>query len=119
MNDINTIFIKDSIGENCITIDDGQQLYDLIHVKLVAEEPVELNFTGVEICASPFFNFGIGQLLKDLSTDRLNQLLTVSHLHAVGMKALKVVIANSKQYYSSESVRQAIDSVLDRETINQ
>jgi STAS-like domain of unknown function (DUF4325) len=119
MNNINTIFIKDLIGENCITIDDGQQLYDSIHSKLLVGEHVELDFNGVEICASPFFNFGIGQLLKDLSGDRLNQLLTVSHLHRSGLKALKVVIDNSKQYYSSESVRQAIDSALDREVINQ
>lgn len=119
MNNINTIFVKDLIGENCITIEDGQQLYDSIHSKLLAGEPVELDFNGVEICASPFFNFGIGQLLKDLSGDRLNQLLTVLHLHRSGLKALKVVIDNSKQYYSSESVRQAIDSALDREVINQ
>ncbi|MBD2542537.1 STAS-like domain-containing protein [Planktothricoides sp. FACHB-1370] len=31
--------------------------------------PVELDFAGVEIFASPFFNFAIGQLLRDISPD--------------------------------------------------
>jgi hypothetical protein len=118
MKNINKIDIKGRIGENCITTDDGQALYDLIHPLLLAGEAIELDFTGVEVCASPFFNFSIGQLLKDLSKDRLNQLLTVSCLHSSGMKTLKVVIENSKQYYSSDSVRQSIDGVLDREVIS-
>lgn len=115
-----TISIKGLIGENCITIEDGQKLYDLIHPPLKANEPVEIDFDGVKICASPFFNFGIGQLLKDLPASSLKQLLKISNLHSVGAKTLEVVIANSKQYYSgSPSVRQSIDTaVMEQEQLN-
>jgi STAS-like domain of unknown function (DUF4325) len=115
-----TISIIDLIGENCITVEDGQKLYDLIHPQLKDNQFVEINFDGVKICASPFFNFGIGQLLKDLPADNLNQLLTISSLHSVGAKTLRVVIANSKQYYSgSQSDRQSIDAaVMEQEQIN-
>jgi hypothetical protein len=118
MENITTINIKQYIGENCITTDDGQMLYDIVHPRLKAGNFVELDFTGVKVCISPFFNFGIGQLLKDLSAEQLNRLLKISGLHDPGRKALKVVIENSKQYYSEESVRQRIDSVLDREVAN-
>jgi hypothetical protein len=115
-----TISIRGLIGENCITIEDGQKLYDRIHPQLLANKPVEIDFDGVKICASPFFNFGIGQLLKDLPASSLNQLLKISHLHSVGEKTLRVVIANSTQYYSgSQSVRQSIDAaVMEQEQIN-
>lgn len=53
------------IGANCITLDDGQQVYNAIHPELTAGHPVELDFDRVEIFASPFFNAAIGQLLKD------------------------------------------------------
>jgi STAS-like domain of unknown function (DUF4325) len=37
--------------------DSGQQLHDLIHPQLLEGNPVELDFTGVQIFASAFFNF--------------------------------------------------------------
>jgi STAS-like domain of unknown function (DUF4325) len=115
-----TISIKGLIGENCITVEDGQKLYDRIHPQLKANEHVEIDFDGVRICASPFFNFGIGQLLKDLPSSSLNELLKISNLHSVGEKTLRVVIANSKQYYSdNQSVRQSIDAaVMEQEQLN-
>lgn len=100
------------VGKNCMTREDGQKVYDLIHPQLLAERPVELDFTGVDIFASPFFNFAIGQLLRDISPDSLNRLLKVSHLNRVGMPILKRVIENSKQYYSNESYTKKVDEVL-------
>ena len=101
------------IGENCMTPDDGQKIYDLIHPERLANSTIELDFTGVNICISPFFNFAIGQLLRDIEPDTLNRLLTVSNLNSVGMQVLKVVINNAKRYYySGENVRQAIDKIV-------
>ncbi len=52
--------IRNLVGENCMTPDEGQQVYNLIYPELVADRPVELDFSGVDIFASPFFNFAIG-----------------------------------------------------------
>lgn len=103
------------IGENCMTPDEGQEIYNLIHDELLANRPIEMDFTGVKICISPFFNFAIGQLLKDIEPETLNQLLTVSNLNAVGNQVLKLVIYNAKRYYSDDTFRQAVDRVLTRQ----
>lgn len=63
--------VHSMIGENCITFDDGQQVYHAIRPELAAGHPVELDFDRVEIFASPFFNAAIGQLLKDIEPDDL------------------------------------------------
>lgn len=104
------------IGENCMTPDDGQKLYDLIYPRLATGESVELDFTGVNICISPFFNFAIGQLLRDIQPDTLNCLLKFSNLNTVGKQALKVVIENAKRYYSDNTLREAVDRVLIRQS---
>jgi hypothetical protein len=39
----------------------------------VAKRPVELDFRSVNICISPFLNFAIGQLLRDIQPDTLNE----------------------------------------------
>jgi len=104
--------IHSMIGENCITLEDGQKIFDLIHPELLVGNAVELNFANVTVFASPFFNAAIGRLLKDIKPDDLNRLLKITALVPPGLTVLKRVIENSKEYYSNEGTRKALDAVL-------
>jgi hypothetical protein len=107
------IAVKELVGENAMTLDDGEAVFRLIHAPLVRGETVELDFNGVEIFASPFFNAGIGRLLADLQPDILNTLLKVQHISALGDNILRRVIENAKEYYAaSPEQRQAIDRIV-------
>lgn len=112
------LYIKEIIGENCITLDDGQKIYDLIYPKLKNSEVVKLDFSGVRIFASPFMNAAIGQLLRDIPSEELNKLLDIDRqsMTAVGLSVLRRVIQNAKEYYSDDRVKQAVDTVLDTES---
>lgn len=103
--------VHSMIGENCMTIDDGQQIYDVIYPELAAGHPVELDFDRVEIFASPFFNAAIGQLLKDIEPDDLNRLLLISSLNLNGQNTMRRAIEHSKRYYSEEGMRKIIDDI--------
>lgn len=100
------------VGEDCITVEDGEKVYDLIHPELIAGHPVELDFAGVGVFASPFFNAAFGRLLKDFTPEDLNRLLKVSNLTSVGRDTLKLVIKNSTQYYRDPAFRKALDEIL-------
>ncbi len=113
------IDIHKMIGENCITLEDGQKIYDLIYPELLADHIVELVFTNVTVFASPFFNSAIGRLLKDIKPDDLNRLLKITNLVPAGLTVLKRVIENSKEYYSNEGARKARDEVLLEQAENQ
>lgn len=104
--------VYEQIGENCLTLDDGQKIYGLIHPELLANHQVELDFDKVKVFASPFFNAAIGQLLKDIKPECLNRLLKICNLVPAGLAVLKRVISNSKQYYSDENFRKAQDEIL-------
>ncbi|MBD2775866.1 STAS-like domain-containing protein [Iningainema sp. BLCCT55] len=110
--------IRNLISENCMTPDEGQKLYNLIHPELLANHPIELDFAGVDIFASPFFNFAIGQLHRDISSEDINRLLKVSNLNPLGRQVLNRVIENSKRYYSNEHIRQAVDEVLKEQAVS-
>ncbi|TBR57266.1 hypothetical protein B4U84_14630 [Westiellopsis prolifica IICB1] len=107
------------IGKNCITPDDGQKVYDIVHTELLTLHEVELDFAGVEIFASPFFNFAIGQLLRDIQPETLNRLLKFSNLNTVGKQILKLVIENSKRYYSDPDFRTRVDQVISEQANTQ
>lgn len=99
-------------GEDAITLEDGQAVYDRVVPALGRGETVELDFAGVNVFSSPFFNAAVGQLLKDFSAAELNRLLTVSNLNALGHDVWRQVTQNAKRYYNEPNYRAAVDKVL-------
>jgi hypothetical protein len=104
--------VREIVGENAITLDDGQVVYDQIQAALSAGEVVELDFSGVAVFASPFFNAAIGRLLRDHSPDDLARLLRIAGLDSPGHNLLGRVIESGKRYYASADCREAQSRVL-------
>ena len=104
--------IKTIIGKNCITLEDGQKIYKNVHKSLLHNNVVTLDFKGVEVFASPFFNTAIGQLLKDIEPDILNKNLKVESISEPGRATLQRVIENSKRYYTNPDYRKSIGALL-------
>jgi len=107
------IKVKSLVGENAMTLDDGAAIYNQIHDPLIQGETVALDFEGVEVFASPFFNAGVGHLLADLQPETLNERLKFDHLSDFGNRVLRRVIENAKEYYGSDlSQRNKIDRIV-------
>ena len=104
--------IKDIIGPRCIVKEDGQRVYDRIHDTLKKKEPVTLDFSGVTQFASPFFNFAIGQLLKDIEEDDLRRLLQIENLDPPGRLVVERVIENASRYHTDVDYRKIVDDIL-------
>jgi len=105
--------IKELVGVNAMTLADGEAIYHRIHDPLVEGQTVELDFEGVQVFGSPFFNAGVGRLLEDLKPDALNARLKFEHLSDFGAHVLRRVIDNAEQYYgASPEHRQAMDRIV-------
>jgi len=96
------ISVIDIAGRNAVSSKDGETLYNEI-MRNIDVDRIELDFEGVEIFSTPFFNLGIGRLLERLSTDELNKKLEFQHLSNLGFQTLRRVIDNAKKYYASTS----------------
>jgi len=107
--------IKEIIGENCITREDGNKVYNIIYPIMKSGGKVELDFEGIGIFASPFFNAAIGHLLKEFNQEDLTRQLFIHRLAPVGSDVLKLVITNSTQYYSDKNFRQNLDDILNEQ----
>lgn len=104
--------ISELIGKNCITMAQGETIYNKIHPVLKSGNSVSLNFLDVEVFASPFFNRAVGRLLQDISPVDLNQHLKVTNLTSTGLDILKKVIENSKKYYQNPAFKNSVDQTL-------
>ena len=109
------ISIKDKIGPRCIIKEDGQKVYDAIHDILQKGEAVTLDFKDVTQFASPFFNFAIGQLLKDIKEDDLRRLLHIENLNETGKLVVERVIENAAKYHGDKDYRKIVDDILEEQ----
>ena len=100
------------IGKNCITMDQGETIYNKIYPILKSDKSISLNFVDVEVFSSPFFNRAIGRLLQDISPDDLNRNLKVTNLTSTGLDVLKKVVENSKKYYQNTAFKNSVDQTL-------
>jgi STAS-like domain of unknown function (DUF4325) len=110
--------IHDITGYYAIAPSKGEKLHAQISPLLIAGQDVELDFKGVEVSATAFFNVAIGSLLKDLSLDNLNRQLKIINLNDAGQKILERVIENSNRYYTEPSYRNAVDTVMEEYIAN-
>jgi hypothetical protein len=109
------IIIKDEIGPRCIIKEDGQKIYDRIHEPLKAGKTVTLDFGGVAQFASPFFNFAIGQFLKDIAEKDLRRLLQIENLNETGKLVVERVIENAARYHGDVNYRKIVDDILEQQ----
>ncbi len=106
-----TINIQNIIGENCITLEDGEKVYKMILPVLDKDQDVELDFTGVRIYASPFFNGAVGKLLGKFTPEELNMRVKFEGLSDHGKQILRRVTQNARKYYSNDKFRNAVDKI--------
>lgn len=102
-------------GDTCITLDQGEPIYQTVHRALEGGNTVTLDFEGVSLCASPFLNGAIGRLLKDFKPETLEAHLQVENASPVTLRLMRRVIDNAKRYYNDPASRSALDAILDEE----
>ncbi len=109
------VTIKDIVGSRCIIKEDGQTVYDAIHDTLKQGDTVTLDFEDVSQFASPFFNFAIGQLLKDIEVEDLRHLLQIENLDPTGQMVVQRVIENASRYHTDVDYRKIVDAILEQQ----
>jgi len=94
------INVKKIVGRNAISMNSGNKLKELIIHEWPKNEKISLDFSEVDIFASPFFNAAIGALLKDRTIHELQDKLEFPHISDHGKNLLNLVISNAINFYS-------------------
>ena len=56
--------VKNLVGDNAMTLNDGNAIYEKIYEHLKQGQTIDLDFDGVIVFAAPFFNASVGHLLS-------------------------------------------------------
>ncbi|RUS99177.1 hypothetical protein DSM106972_078790 [Dulcicalothrix desertica PCC 7102] len=106
------IKVYDIVAEYATTVSTAQKLYDIVYPELLAEKNISLDFTGVKIVTSLFFNLAITRILKDITRKKFDQLVEFTGLSERHQKLLTHLIKNAERYYYDEQYRNAVDTVM-------
>lgn len=94
------IKVKDIVGTNAISMNSGGKLLGIITTHIDRQEVMQLDFDGIEVFASPFFNASIGALLKNHSIEDLQKFLKFVNISETGRELLNLVIRNAIKFYA-------------------
>lgn len=104
------ILIRDFLDSDvAVSYSNGEKLYNFLQIELDKGDKITLDFSNIQVYATPFFNASIGYLLKDKKIDELIRKLDFQNLSDNGRHTLNRVINNSIEYYKKKkSIDQAI-----------
>jgi hypothetical protein len=100
------------VGENCITYEAGQRVFDEIQGAFRRGDIIELDFTGTKVFVSQFFNAALGQLLEGHTRDDVESRVRLKGLPPDVQDLPRLSIENADRYYRDPVHRSALDEVL-------
>ena len=109
-HDVNReIKIFEQFGETLLTPTEGDTLRNAYIGAIRIGQGVTLDFKGVRIISSAFFNYAVGRLYAEFSQAEISKLLTVVNLSDIGKFTLLRVVENSRKYYANQLFRESVD----------
>lgn len=90
------------VGKYAVSMEKGSVLLARVNKVLETNSSIELDFAGVEVCATPFFNASISCLLSSRSITELQSVLSVVNITDVHRQLLNTSIANAIEYYKNK-----------------
>ena len=89
-------------GAICVATEDGQKLFDVISQSIEDDVQLEISFEGIELIISAFLNTAIGQLYGKFPKDKIDKMLSYTHLEDDDRNLLRLVVANALRYFSNQ-----------------
>jgi len=96
------ISIKEITGPYCGEYSDCEKVYEIVSSHLKRNENLTLDFSGINILSSSFFNGSIAKLFIDFPSDFL-----LEHLSIVGMKKIDRYVLN-RVVRVAENIKESI-----------
>ncbi|MCU8035032.1 MULTISPECIES: STAS-like domain-containing protein [unclassified Shewanella] len=100
------ILVADVIGKTAISRESGKKVKDVIDTVVSSDEHICLNFEGISIYASPFFNEAVATYLGDMDVKKMKEKFSFINLTDVGRRLLNQVIHNAIEFYAKSEAEQ-------------
>lgn len=88
----------------CLSQNDGKILRNIIEPELNKGEKIILDFSGISLFASPFFNISVGHFITNMGIKKYNENIEVINLSVVGQKVYQKVTEHASSKDDSDKI---------------
>lgn len=100
------ICMKSEFGENLCSMEKGNLLYNVLKEELIVNknDMVEIDFHGLKVVTSSFFNASISYLLKDYEMSHLQSKFKFINMREDTRFILNASLSNAMEFYKNRKV---------------
>jgi hypothetical protein len=109
----------DTIGSDCVSLDQGQKLYHLLLGELKEKKTVEVDFQGVQTLFSPFLMGCIGKLLGHFEKEALMQRLAFCNISPDHLKAVNEFIDRAEARSTEQENLQTMKDLFEEDELGE
>ena len=105
------------IGENCLALNDGQRLFQIIFPEIKNGTTVVLDFTNVKKLLTPFLRESLGKLFKYFSKETILQRINFSNITPEDLQRINLFIDSEDRLDTSKLNRATLEDAFDEDII--
>ena len=113
------ISLQETIGPDCVSLDQGEKVYQLLWGELKSKErqPVEVDFQGVKTLFSPFLMGSLGKLLGHFEKEFIMQNLTFCHISPEQLKLVNEFIDRAEARLTEQGNLEAMKELFEEDEL--
>lgn len=105
-----TILVS-KIATMALTESDGLKLRKAIEASLEDDDAIELDFSGISLFATMFFNASIGNLIMRFSPERCAEIIRLTHISDLGMDTYQHSFENARFIFAQRETLHKISDI--------
>lgn len=113
------IQLLDTIGPECVSLDQGDKVYDLLLGQLKEKNTVEVDFQGVQTLFSPFLMGCLGKLLGHFEKEVLMQRLVFCNISPDHLKAVNEFIDRAEARSTEQGDLQTMKELFEEDELGE
>ena len=107
----------ETIGSECISLDQGEKVYHLLLGELKAKKTVEVDFQGVQTLFSPFLMGSLGKLLGHFEKEVLMQRLEFRNIAPYQVKTVNDFIDRAEARSTEQGDLQTMKDLFEEDEL--
>ena len=107
------------IGSECVSLDQGEKIYQLVLEDLKAKKTVEMDFKGVETLFSPFLMGSLGKLLEHFEKETLMQRLVFCNIAPDHLKTANEFIDRAEARSTEQGDLQSMKELFEEDELGE
>ena len=111
------IFLEKTVGKNCVSIDDGEKVLQLIRPELTKGFTVEVDFKGVKLILTPFLNACFGKLLEQFGREITMTHVSMRNVSDEFLQRINKFISRKDAEFTQSNDREMLQEMFDEDDL--